>query len=63
MNTTTLDEETIKELEEDLKISKAMDERKDKLKRRQSEIPKEIQYLITELIEIDRELKEYEEEY
>lgn len=58
-----LDEKTAKMLEEDMKISKAMDDRKEYLHQRKLDIPKEINKLSIECIEVDRELKEYEEEY
>lgn len=53
----------LEQIVDDEKISEAMNERINLLKRRKREIIKDINRSITDYIVIDRELKEYSEEY
>lgn len=58
-----LDEKTSQQLEEDNAISKAMDKRKQDLEFEIKMIIHQFNRLTTRYIEIESELKEYEEEY
>lgn len=58
-----LDEKTAKELEDDRKISDALDKRKRDLVIEQKELIEEQNRIVIRLMEIGTELEEYKEEY